>query len=178
MIQPPTLETERLILRPYRRDDFQAVAAMWAEPDVFAHVGAGEPMSLDDVWTKLLRCAGLWSLVGHGFWAIEGKAEGRLIGEVGFGDRRRTDDRLADLPEAGWAFASSAQGKGYATEAVQAALVWSDAALPGLSTLSVIAPANLGSIRVAEKCGYVEFLRIPSKGRDRIMFKRASEAAT
>jgi RimJ/RimL family protein N-acetyltransferase len=177
VIKAPILETDRLVLRPYQRDDFGAVAAMWAEPEVFGHVGAAEPMPPDEVWAKLLRSAGLWSLVGHGFWAIEGKAEGRLIGEVGFGDRRRADPRFADLPETGCAFASFAQGKGYATEAVRAALAWADTALPGRATLAVIAPANTASIRVAEKCGYAEFMRAPSRGRDRIMFKRPFGAA-
>ena len=174
----PVLETERLVLRPYRQADFDAVAAMWRVPEVFGHIGDGEPLTDEAVWAKLLRSNGFWTLVGHGYWAVETKQTGRLIGEVGFGDKRRTDERLAGLPEAGWAFAHDAQGKGYAREAVTAALKWADEAMPHRNTLAVIAPDNLASIRLAEKCGYQEFLRIPSNGRPRIMFIRPGSTAS
>jgi RimJ/RimL family protein N-acetyltransferase len=35
---------------------------------------------------------------------------------------------LGSAPEAGWVMAPRAHGKGYATEAVRAALAWADAA--------------------------------------------------
>ena len=171
-MQAPMIETARLRLRAYHPEDFDAVAAMWREAAVFRHIGAATALTDEEVWSKLIRSSGYWPLLGHGFWAVEARETGALVGEVGFGDRRRTDPRLAGLPEAGWALAQAAQGRGYATEILRAALAWADAVMPDRTTLAVIAPDNIASIRLAEKCGYVEAFRAESKGRPRIMFTR------
>ena len=62
-----------------------------------------------------------------------------------------------------------AHGKGFATEAVRAILAWGAAHLGG-RTVCMIDPANLASIRVAEKCGYKEFARTTYKGEPTILF--------
>ncbi len=99
--------------------------------------------------------------MGFGYWALEEKASGRLAGQVGFGDfRRDIKPSIEGVPEIGWVLAPWSQGQGYATEAVKAALGWLEANF-GESCRSVclIAPENLASLRVAEKCGYREYLR-------------------
>jgi RimJ/RimL family protein N-acetyltransferase len=58
------------------------------------------------------------------------------------------------MPEAGWVFAQRFHGKGYATEAMLAALAWADAALSHPAMFCILAPENTASIRVAEKCGF------------------------
>jgi RimJ/RimL family protein N-acetyltransferase len=63
------------------------------------------------------------------------------------------------VPEAGWALVPSAHGKGHATEAVGAAIVWDDANLASARTVCMIDPENAASIRVAQKCGFAERLR-------------------
>ena len=50
----PVIETERLILRGHRIDDFPSYAAMWAEPVVTRFIG-GAPLSEEDAWAKFLR---------------------------------------------------------------------------------------------------------------------------
>ena len=45
----PTLETPRLRLRAYRREDFDAYAALWAEPAVVRFIG-GTPLSREAAW--------------------------------------------------------------------------------------------------------------------------------
>jgi RimJ/RimL family protein N-acetyltransferase len=171
-MKAPTIETARLRLRAYRPEDFDAVAAMWRERAVFRYIGAATPLTDEDVWSKLIRSSGFWPLLGYGFWAVETRDGAALVGEVGFGDRRRTDPRLAGLPEVGWALTQAAQGHGYATEIVNAALAWADAAMTGRTTIAVISPDNGASIRLAQKCGYVEAFRAKSKGRPRVMFTR------
>jgi RimJ/RimL family protein N-acetyltransferase len=64
------------------------------------------------------------------------------------------------------------QGKGYATEAALVALAWGDAHFGRRRTVCLIAPQNLASIRVAEKCGYRELQRTTYKGNPTILFAR------
>lgn len=51
---PPVLQSDRLILRPHRAEDFEDVAALWADPDVVRYIG-GTPSSRSESWGRLLR---------------------------------------------------------------------------------------------------------------------------
>ena len=64
-------------------------------------------------------------LLGHGFWVIEEKATGKLIGEIGLMDAKRDiDPPFGEDRELGWALLPEVHGRGYATEALQAVLDW------------------------------------------------------
>jgi len=169
----PTLETERLRLRAYRREDFPALVATWADPLVMRHV-LGRSSTEEETWARLLRYAGLWPLLGYGYWAVEERSTGRFVGDVGLADfRRDMTPSFGEVPEAGWVLAAWAHGKGFATEAVRAALEWSDAHLERAAhTVCMIAPGNTVSIRVASKCGYVEYGRGTYKGHEDVLFRR------
>jgi RimJ/RimL family protein N-acetyltransferase len=171
-IQIPVLETDRLKLRGHRLDDFISCAAMWADPVVTRHIG-GKPLAEEESWTRLLRYVGHWALLGFGYWVVEEKATGNYVGETGFADyKRNLQPSLKDMPEIGWVFASQSHGKGYATEAALAAIAWGDAHFGPSRTSCIIHPENLGSIRVAEKCGYREFRHTTYKGHPTIVFVR------
>ena len=118
------METERLVLRAHRVEDFPRCAALWSDPVVIRYIG-GIPLTPEDVWKRLLQYAGHWLLLGFGYWVVEEKVTGNFLGEVGFADLKRAiEPPLGNSPEAGWVFASSAHGKGFATEAVQAIHIW------------------------------------------------------
>src|SRR5690242_21259683 len=72
----PTLETARLRLRAHRPDDFAACRAIWSDPEIVRHIG-GKPSTGEEAWRRLLTYAGLWRLLGFGYWAIEERASGR-----------------------------------------------------------------------------------------------------
>lgn len=144
---------------------------MWADPRVTRHIG-GKPLSTEEVWARLLRYAGHWSWMGFGYWAIEEKASGTFAGELGFANYKRDIPSIQDLPEMGWVLARTMQGKGYATEAVRAALAWGDTHFESMRTVCIVDPDNLSSIHVAEKCGYREFERTTYKGQPTIVFAR------
>ena len=171
----PTLETDRLRLRAYRREDFPALVATWADPLVMRHI-LGRASTEEETWARLLRYAGLWPLLGYGYWAVEERSTGRFVGDVGFADfRREMTPSFRDVPEAGWVLAAWAHGQGFATEAVRAAHAWSDAHLAGAGcTVCIVAPENAASIRVALKCGYVENGRAMYKGTEDVVFRRAA----
>jgi RimJ/RimL family protein N-acetyltransferase len=171
------LDTERLTLRLHRLDDFDEYKAMWADPVVTRHIG-GTPSTEEMSWTKLLRSAGMWSTIGIGYWVIREKGSGRFVGEAGLADfKRAIDPPFAGTPEVGWALASWAHGKGFATEAVRAVLGWADANLDARRTVCVIDVDNLASIRVADKCGFKETARTTYKESAVILFERPAESA-
>jgi RimJ/RimL family protein N-acetyltransferase len=170
--QVPVLETARLKLRGHRLDDFAACAAMWADPVVTRHIG-GKPFTEEESWSRLLRYAGHWAMLGFGYWVVEEKATGCFAGEIGFADYKRDiEPSLQDIPEIGWAFATPVHGRGYATEAARAVVAWGDAHFGACQTGCIIHPENLASIRVAEKCGYVELQRTTYKKQPTILFLR------
>lgn len=148
------IHTERLTLRPYEVADFTAYAAMVADPMVVHHAG-GKPMTGEDAWMRLLRFIGHWSVFGHGLFAVLDRASGLYLGETGFMEyRREVTPKLAPIPEAAWVFTRAAHGQGYAFEAAAAAHRWMAETHAPASTQCIIAPANHGSIRLAEKLGY------------------------
>lgn len=168
----PTIETERLILRGHCADDHTACTAMWSDAGMTRHIG-GRPFTAEEVWARMLRHPGHWALRGFGFWAVEEKATGQFAGEAGFADfKRAIDPPLGDTPEAGWAFCPQAQGRGYATEAMRAALEWGDAHFTGAGTVCLIAPENAASLRVAQKCGFREAARATYRDDPTIILRR------
>jgi RimJ/RimL family protein N-acetyltransferase len=178
MPSPSTLlETDRLIMRPHVRADFDESYDMWSDPEVIRFIG-GQPFSREEVWARLLRYAGHWALMGFGYWVVRDKQSGRFLGEVGFADfQRQIDPPLEGTPEIGWALMPASHGRGYATEAVRAALRWADAQWPSVDTACIIAPDNTASLRVAQKCGYMEWVRTSYKGKPTIHFRRMAGRA-
>lgn len=168
----PMLETPRLILRGHRRADFAACAAMWADPDVVRHIG-GRPFTAEESWSRLLRYAGLWPLLGFGYWAAIDRANGDFIGELGFAEFRRDIDPPLDAPEIGWAFVSRVHGRGFASEAVGAIVEWADRHLAAARTACIIGPGNAASVRVAEKAGYRAARRATYKAAPTVVFARS-----
>jgi RimJ/RimL family protein N-acetyltransferase len=168
----PVLETERLILRGHRIEDFDACLALWTDPDSTQFIG-GKPSTREEVWARMLRYVGHWRLQGFGYWVVVEKATGRFVGEVGFGNfKRDIEPSLDGMPEIGWVLAPPQHGKGYATEAAQAAIAWAEGHFGPVRTACIIAPDNAPSIRVAERCGYREFQRTTYKGNPTIMYVR------
>jgi RimJ/RimL family protein N-acetyltransferase len=167
----PAIETERLRLRGHELGDFEACAAMWADPAVVRFIG-GKPSSREESWARFLRYAGLWGHLGYGYWAIEERASGRLAGEGGFADFKREIQPALNAPEQGWALAPWAQGMGFATEAVRAMIAWGETHLPPLGSVCIISPENAASIRVAEKVGYRQFALTSYKDAATMLFRR------
>ena len=144
------------MLRPHGVGDFEASFALWSDPDITRFI-SGQPQTREAVWQRLLRYAGLWSLLGYGYWAAFERDGGRFVGEVGLADFHRPIDWRGAAPECGWVISPHFQGRGYATEAVAGALDWRDRTLPGNRTVCLIGPGNAASLRIAAKCGFRHF---------------------
>ncbi|HEX8443638.1 MAG TPA: GNAT family N-acetyltransferase [Allosphingosinicella sp.] len=168
----PQIETARLRLRAIRTDDLDRWAAVCADPEVVRHLG-GTPFSREDTWRRLLATAGSWAMLGYGYWCVERKAGGGMIGHAGFADfKREMSPSIEGVPEMGWVFAREAQGQGYAGEAVAAGLAWADEALKGCEIAAIIGHENAASIRVAEKAGFSTREEALYKGEPILIFRR------
>lgn len=155
----PSLETERLILRGPDLSDFEAMKRLFADPD-HARFTGGKPASGEEVWARLLRYMGHWTAFGFGSWSIFDKVSGAYMGSLGptyF--NRDIEHSLTHLPEFGWGLCPTVWGRGYASEALKAALDWSDQTLTAEAVFCIIDPDNHASHRLAEKMGFVEVER-------------------
>ena len=151
----PTLETERLILRDFRKDDLDAHAATLGDEEVMRHIG-GKPMNREDSWRRLLSGVGMWSLIGMGPWAVELKTDGRMVGHCGFFQfERDMNPLILGEPEMGWIFDTSVHRQGIAFEACSAAVSWAEDAIAAASYPAIIDLDNAPSMKLAEKLGFV-----------------------
>jgi RimJ/RimL family protein N-acetyltransferase len=152
--EAPRIETERLILRGWRKDDFRPYHAILSEPDVHRHFGP-EPMGQEECWRRLTASVGGWQLNGFGTWGVEQKSDSKLVGNVGlFTAWRDLEPEFGDEPEMGWIMATETHGRGLAGEACRAVVDWAEANLSPTPMWAIIAPANLASMRLAEKLGF------------------------
>jgi RimJ/RimL family protein N-acetyltransferase len=172
-IQPVRLETERLVLDLPMRADFEPMVAMWADPHTTRYVGG--PRSRNDVWMRLLGLRGGWALLGYGYWTVREKAGGRFVGTMGFAD---LEPPHPCAPEAGWVFAGWAHGRGYAREALTAALAWFDTTLPGAACHCLIDADNAASRRLAEGHGFAQAGVVRFKAAPTLLLTRQAAAHT
>jgi len=166
------LTTERLTLTPPTMADFEDSAALWADPEVVRYI-TGKPSTRTEAWSRFQRQVGGWALLGFGAWTVRETASGRYIGEIGFGNfKREITPSLGDAPEAGWVLAPWSHGKGFASEAVAAALAWGDARFESPRTVCIIDPDNAASLRVAAKAGYRIYGRAPYHDSEVVLHER------
>ncbi len=174
----PIVETARLRLRAHRLEDYTDCLALWGDIEVTRFIG-GKPLSGEEVWARILRYAGHWSMLGYGYWVIEEKASGLFVGEIGFADfKRQIVPSFDGIPEIGWALSPWAQGKGFATEALRGAVIWGDEKFGPITTGCLINPDNSASIRVAEKGGYREFARTLYKEVPAVIYRRGVQGVS
>jgi RimJ/RimL family protein N-acetyltransferase len=141
------LETERLRLRWLREDDFEEYAKMCRDPEVMRFLG-GTLMTDVEIWRQMASIMGHWYFRGYGIWAAEEKSSGRLIGRIGC-----LNPIGWPAFEVGWTLARDCWGKGYATEGARRAMAYAFNELDRDHVISLIAPDNVSSIRVAERLG-------------------------
>ena len=154
----PTLETSRLILRPFASGDVEAAFGWFGDPVVMRFTPTGPDTSIDQTKARLANYQEHQTTHGFSKWII---LERRLGGAIG-------DSGLLKLEEHGWIdlgfrLAQRYWGRGLATEAASA---WVRAAFNDFHIhrlTALVHPENVASIRVLEK------LRFQPERRDTIM---------
>ena len=143
-----TIETQRLILRPFVPNDLDRLAEILADPDVVHYLPGGMPRTREQSEKTLNFIIEHWEQHGFGWWAVTRKATGELIGWCGLKLVETTGET-----EVLYMFAKSVWGQGYAAEAALAGLRYAFEELKLDRVIAVAVPENLASRRVMEKIG-------------------------
>lgn len=149
----PTIETDRLILRPLAEVDLSDYTAIMTHPQVRASLKLSDTFGEYQAWEQMVAFAGQWVVRGTGQWALEEKVTGRLVGRAGTHWPHRDDWPGVEV---GWTLHPDHWGNGYATEAGRASIEWAfDQREPHLEELhSMILTTNLRSQAVAARLGF------------------------
>ncbi len=158
MTTAPRLESERLVLRPHRVEDFDRMADLYASPRSKYIDG---PLSRGVAWCVFAADVGHWELLGFGAWAIELRETGVYVGQVGLNLPANFPER-----ELGWLLWQEFEGKGYALEAALRAREFAYRTLGWDTLVSYIDPENARSIRLAERMGATPDPHAPTPDAD------------
>ena len=144
----PTLETDRLILRPIDMDaDFKGFCEAYSDPETMRYIG-GEVMSPQKTWRAMAMLLGHHYHHGYSFLSVIEKATGQWVGRVG-----PWNPVNWPAPEVGWTIHPAHTRKGYAKEAGRACIDYVRDELGWPSVAHVISVGNVGSERTAEALG-------------------------
>lgn len=150
----PVLETDRLLLRAFTREDMPAYLPIAADPDVLRYTGDGLQKFPDEDsitrWLNNINGRVLKSKLAF-TWCIEEKASGKVIGRIDLGgfDRRSMAELSYHLAKESW-------NQGFATEATRAVVEYGMKELLLHRIQAFVMPANIGSLRVLEKAGFAQ----------------------
>lgn len=146
LVLGPTFETQRLILRPFAREDFDAYASWCADSKNMEFLGGVQPRAM--AWRTFATTVGWWALQGFAMFSVIEKSSGTWIGRAG-----PIHPEGWPGTEVGWGLIHRAWGKGYAIEAATASIDWAFNELGWTDVIHCIDPKNSNSRRVAEKLG-------------------------
>jgi RimJ/RimL family protein N-acetyltransferase len=148
------IETDRLILRPPRMEDFDAYAVKMADAEAARFIGG--PQARAVAWRSFIASAGAWMIQGFSMFSVIEKASGQWIGRLGPWCPEGWPGT-----EVGWGLTRSAWGNGYAQEGCVAAIDWAFDHLGWSEVIHSIHPDNHSSQALAKRLGST--LRGPGK---------------
>jgi RimJ/RimL family protein N-acetyltransferase len=155
------IETQRLLLRKPVYEDGLAALDLYGDPVAMEFLGGVHPRVAADPGFVVGAWLKRWDANGCGPFSIVRRMDGRWLGRAGilvWDARTWKHAAFADAgehaqPELGWALAREHWGMGYATEAATAVREWAYEELGVERLISLIAPANVRSQRLAERLG-------------------------
>lgn len=142
----PEIETDRLLLRQFKMDDLDALAELFADPQVVKYLGSGEPASRSETETALRSIIAHWERHGFGRWAAVYKPAGGLIGYGGLRSFHGEPELVYLLGRPHWR-------RGLATEMALACLKFGFEELEFGRIIAMAMTQNVRSHRVLEKAG-------------------------
>lgn len=143
----PTLETERLILRPPEARDFEKYAEFLAS-DRTADIGG--PRTRDQAFQEFCALVGHWHIRGYGRWIVADKNSGDALGVVGIMFPESWPE-----PEIAWSVFQAAEGRGIAYEAAVRARQYAYEDLGWSRIISCTTIDNPRSMALARRMGAV-----------------------
>ena len=149
--ETPTLETERLLIRPFIEDDLQGYHDLFNDPKVAEWLFLTVPHPVDESKAALKHEIRDYERHGIGRMAIVHQESGQMIGRTGI---RHLNDDGAEIPEVAYVIRSDFWGQGLATEASRRVRDWGFQDLQYEALYSIIWSDNKPSMKVAEKNGF------------------------
>jgi RimJ/RimL family protein N-acetyltransferase len=149
-----TVETDRMILRPWTDADLDPLAAIFAEP-AFWHYPFGRGFTRAETEAYLERQLHHWADDGFGMWAAELKEGRRLIGYIGLAMPTWLPQVMPAV-EVGWRLHPDHWGRGLATEGGRASLRYGFDVLDLDRIIAIVMPENVASRRVMAKLGMIQ----------------------
>jgi len=128
-MEAPTIETDRLMIRPFSVSDVDGfVTELTSDPEIMKNLSeeCGTPAAQKECATLYIQgYSSTWQPHHYGGWAVCDRGgditkRGKLLGFCGFGSGQIDDAG----PELAFAYGRSHWGKGVATEAARACLDW------------------------------------------------------
>jgi RimJ/RimL family protein N-acetyltransferase len=160
MAEFPRLETERLVLRAPVPEDAEALAPMYADPEVMRSLGDGRTLSRKETERSVRRMIEAWHADRFGLFTTVRKEDEAVIGRVGLivwnPETWQVARTGADGPtelEVGYTIGRPFWGRGYATEAAAAARDFALRELGAARLIALIIQGNEASENVARKLG-------------------------
>lgn len=149
----PRIETARLVLRPPRDSDLDPWMRTMNTPAVTRHLGG--PRTEAQVREDFRRDAATLADEGHGFWILEHRATGELVGKSGLTPiaAAQAPAGLAGAFQIGWSLAEGWWRQGLASEAARAVLAHAFGPLRLEAVFAQTSLANEASWRLMEKLG-------------------------
>ena len=141
------LQTERLVLRPFRDDDLDLYAALNADPEVMQFLMGIK--SREDIVAEIGRLKET-TKDGYGFLCVEIPGETTCAGFIGL-MKPRWSAHFTPCVEIGWRLARKYWGQGYAIEGARASLAHGFGTLGLKEIVALTVPANLRSRSVMER---------------------------
>jgi ribosomal-protein-alanine N-acetyltransferase len=134
-------------MRGLEERDLDAYAGFTGDSEVMRYMGRG-PFDREEAWREMAFFLGHFELRGYTHWALELRRTGELVGRCG----PYFPEGWPAL-EIGWLLGREHWGNGYASEAATAALGYAWRELRPERVVSLVAPGNERSARVAQKLG-------------------------
>jgi ribosomal-protein-alanine N-acetyltransferase len=155
------LETERLLLRPPVPEDAEALAPMYADPEVMRYLGDGRTLKHEETERSVRRMIEAWEADGFGLFTTVRKEDDTVIGRIGLivwdpetWQPTRADSAGPTELEVGYTLGQPFWGQGYATEAAAAARDFAVGQLGARRLIALIIYGNDVSEKVARKLGF------------------------
>lgn len=156
------LSTERLSLREFTPLDAPFLLRLVNEPGWIRNINDPGVRSVDDALTwaegRLFKA---YRDLGHGFWAVQRRTDGALVGMCGLFKR----DALPE-PDLGYALLAEHEGQGYALEAARGCVAHAREVLGWRTLMAITALDNPPSVALLAKLGFVEQGREQLAGYD------------
>lgn len=150
------LQTERLRLRRYRKDDFENAYRLTSDPRVMRYYPA--TYDRDRAARMIENILRSYDKIGYSVLVVERRSDGAYLGQIGLLHWDDVDAR--EDVEVAYMLTAEAWGNGYATEAARVCRDWAFEHLGVDRVVSFVAPANEPSMRVAERNGMTRIKRI------------------